>query len=137
MLYDDGLCGDFKIAMGLCSGVLGMCRSRYCSQGIEILFLAPFCRNARAGMHEPVDWCLWSMEMQLGIHRVVPVGMRGLQSVRFYSARLVLYTPAVSSRNCCEIAAGLWIALGLVRFCAAFTGIGIGNWSGIAGPELA
>ena len=65
--------GISKIAMGLCSGVLGICRSQvvasfvariqYCSRGIEILFLAPVYRITRAGMQEPVDWCLWSMEM--------------------------------------------------------------------------
>ena len=49
--------GISKIAMGLCSGVLGICRSQvvasfvariqYCSRGIEILFLAPFYRIGR------------------------------------------------------------------------------------------
>ena len=68
--------GIAKIATGLCSGVFGVCQD---CQGIARLFLAPFYRIAGAGMHEPVDWCLWSMKMRLN----TILNMIGKGSMRF------------------------------------------------------
>ena len=68
--------GIANIAIRLCSGVFGMCQD---CQGIARLLLALFYRIARAGMHEPVDWCPWSIVMHLN----TILNIIGNRSMRF------------------------------------------------------